>query len=89
MKRWFRYLAVSLVCIAVMAGCPKPDPADHVLRAYLKSYLTDEYNWQRDKLYPAICRLEQAANIPVTDRLCPGGPGTGGGAPPKPPPFPE
>jgi hypothetical protein len=98
MKSWWQRPALALACLVLLLGCDKtPTQAewdafkarDERLRVYLKDYLFAEYAWQNDKLYPAICRLEQAANIPMTQRLCPEGPGTNGGAPPKPPVFPD
>jgi hypothetical protein len=58
------------------------------LRDSVEKYALADYAWEQ-KLYQSICELEKAANIPVPKRLCPGGPGDGSGAPPKPPPFPE
>lgn len=44
------------------------------------------HEWHK-KVFRAICRLEAAANIPTTDRMCPNGPGDPTGAPPRPPPW--
>ena len=91
MSRWRLYLAGTLVGIGAVTGCARKEfEAKHdTLRDSVDKYVKDIYAWQNDKLFQSICELEAAVSIPVPKRLCPGGPGTGGGAPPKPPPFPD
>ena len=91
MRRWHWSLAIVLLGAASITGC-----TDEVARTKVKTlrdsvniYVDSIYTWQEKKLFPAICTLEAAVNIPTGNRLCPGGPGTPVGAPPKPPPFPE
>ena len=91
MRRWQRYLAVVLVGAGAITGCTDRElrVRHKTLRDSVNKYVTDIYAWHDDKLFPAICRLEAAANIPTENRLCTDGPGTPVGAPPTPPAFPE
>jgi hypothetical protein len=91
MSRWRLYLAGTLVGIGAVTGCARKEFEERhaMLADSVEKFAAESYAWQKDKLFPAICELEAAASIPVPKRLCPGGPGTGGGAPPKPPPFPD
>ena len=91
MRRWQWILAIVLLGATTMTGCTDEVARTKIatLRDSVDKYANANYTWQKDELFEAICTLEAAVNIPTGDRLCPGGPSTPVGAPPKPPPFPE
>lgn len=85
MKHRIFRLSIPLGLVLMLAACGKP-AKDTELRAVLKPWLQEEYQWHL-KVFTAICQLEEKAMIDIPKRLCPNGPGEPGGKPPAPPAF--